>query len=59
MKKKETCLCLKCGGGFELALEENADMTKEKCPLCNGNNVIKYNPQDFFTKFFGGRVGGG
>ena len=57
--KNHTCLCLQCGRAFEIALADNADISKQDCPICGANNVIEHNPQGFFNSLFGFTGGGG
>ncbi len=55
---KKTCLCLKCGQYFDLALPEGADLSEQKCPQCGGENIVEHNPMDFLRQLFAGSGGG-
>ena len=56
--QNHSCLCLQCGRGFTMALEESANINEQKCPVCGGNNVIEQNTQNFFQGLFGFTGGG-
>ena len=56
--KNHTCLCLKCGRAFTMALDDATEVNDQKCPVCGGNNVIEHNSQNFFESLFGFTGGG-
>ncbi len=51
---KHSCMCLECGRAFELVLEASDNIEDNNCPICNGSNIVKHNPQSFFEMLFGG-----
>jgi rRNA maturation endonuclease Nob1 len=55
---KHTCLCLKCGRYFDLAIPHGKSVEDENCPLCGGGNIVQHNPMDFLKQAFGGYGGG-
>jgi rRNA maturation endonuclease Nob1 len=55
---KHTCLCLKCGQYFDLAIPQGRSVEDENCPLCGGENIVQHNPMDFLQQVFGGYGGG-
>lgn len=56
--KNHTCLCLKCGRAFTMALRDEDEVNDQKCPICGGQNVIEHNSQNFFNSLFGFTGGG-
>lgn len=57
MMQQHSCMCLLCGRAFQIVLEPEADISKQKCPICGGGNVVKHNPSSFLNSLFGS--GGG
>ena len=54
---KHSCMCMSCGRALTLVLGMDEDVNDQKCPICGGGNVVKYEPQSFFGNIFGASGG--
>ncbi len=54
---KHSCMCLQCGRAFDLVLSPDDNLEDKNCPVCDGANLVKHDPQSFFEMVFGGAGG--